>query len=157
MVRKERKKQNGEAEAQGRPSDALTWGRSSGKAVRPAGGPGRAAPRLPGHGVTDPEGLGRRRHGAGGVGRRGAGSRAEPVSRPGLVSRCSIQTRAAWAASARVTARSPQSLSLSIPFPRLRRGCHWQRWRTTLRPGKGWKVSLRWPPSCTPHCLELHP
>ena len=49
---------------------------------RAPGDPERAAsrPRLPGHRVTDPEGLGRRRRG-GGVGRGGAGRRAESVSR----------------------------------------------------------------------------
>lgn len=156
------------------PADRLVWGGNAGQAhdrpgrpkQREPRNPGRAAsaPRLLGHRVTDREGLGRRRRGAGGVGRRGAGRRAEPVSRG-----CAVLWPPARAPTRRIQAGTLSRLcpelhpirvnSLIInpfrePEARLSLGEFEKNPRGV---GKGCKVSLHWPPSCTSRCLELHP
>lgn len=81
-----REKRTGRQRHREGPEISEAAGETQGMRHHPARGRQREAPRLPGHWVTDPLGLGRRRYGAGGVGRRGAGRPAEQVSPECLVS-----------------------------------------------------------------------
>lgn len=88
---------------------------------------------------------------------QGAWPGGQPRARPSVSLRgsrgqhpnTSILGRRLWAYT------SFGSIPLLInPFWRPKRGCHWWSLRIIPWPGKGWEVSLHWPPICTPHCLE---